>query len=243
MWTGVTPGDGPQEVHVVLLDNGRTDVLADTVGRQALRCIRCSACLNVCPVYERTGGHAYGSVYPGPIGAILTPLLRGRATTPRSTRCPTPPACAGPASRCARCGSTSRGARPPACAGRRPHAVRGRPSVQDVAMRAASWVLGTAGRDCALGRLAGRGAGVLGAVARAHRTRRTAGAGIAAVAGVQPGPRPATRRSRRQSPSATGGGAPTAVAGDRARGDPGPDPGGAARRAARRGAGGRRAGR
>ncbi|WP_121257357.1 lactate utilization protein B [Nocardioides ferulae] len=76
-WTGVTPGDGPQEVHVVLLDNGRTRVLADEVGRQALRCIRCSACLNVCPVYERVGGHAYGSVYPGPIGAILNPLLRG----------------------------------------------------------------------------------------------------------------------------------------------------------------------
>jgi L-lactate dehydrogenase complex protein LldF len=76
-WSGVTPGDGPQEVHVVLLDNGRTRALADEVGRQALRCIRCSACLNVCPVYERTGGHAYGSVYPGPIGAILTPLLRG----------------------------------------------------------------------------------------------------------------------------------------------------------------------
>jgi L-lactate dehydrogenase complex protein LldF len=77
MWHGVTPGDGPQEVHVVLLDNGRTRALADEVGRQALRCIRCSACLNVCPVYERVGGHAYGSVYPGPIGAILTPLLRG----------------------------------------------------------------------------------------------------------------------------------------------------------------------
>jgi iron-sulfur cluster protein len=77
MWTGVTPGDGPQEVHVVLLDNGRTRALADETGRQALRCIRCSACLNVCPVYERTGGHAYGSVYPGPIGAILNPLLRG----------------------------------------------------------------------------------------------------------------------------------------------------------------------
>jgi L-lactate dehydrogenase complex protein LldF len=77
MWTGVTPGDGPQEVHVVLLDNGRTRALADRVGRQALRCIRCSACLNVCPVYERVGGHAYGSVYPGPIGAILNPLLRG----------------------------------------------------------------------------------------------------------------------------------------------------------------------
>jgi len=61
----------------VLLDGGRTDVLADAVGRQALHCIRCSACLNACPVYERTGGHAYDSVYPGPIGAILTPQLSG----------------------------------------------------------------------------------------------------------------------------------------------------------------------
>jgi L-lactate dehydrogenase complex protein LldF len=77
MWTGVTPGDGPQDFHLVLLDNGRTRALADDVGRQALHCIRCSACLNVCPVYERTGGHAYGSVYPGPIGAILTPQLLG----------------------------------------------------------------------------------------------------------------------------------------------------------------------
>jgi L-lactate dehydrogenase complex protein LldF len=76
-WTGVRPGDGPQEFHLVLLDNGRTGVLADQVGRQALRCIRCSACLNVCPVYSRTGGHAYESVYPGPIGAILTPQLKG----------------------------------------------------------------------------------------------------------------------------------------------------------------------
>ena len=76
-WSGVTPDDGPQEVHVVLLDNGRSRALADDTGRQALRCIRCSACLNVCPVYERTGGHAYGSVYPGPIGAILNPLLQG----------------------------------------------------------------------------------------------------------------------------------------------------------------------
>ena len=76
-WTGVTEGDGPQEFHLVLLDNGRTRVLADEVGRQTLNCIRCSACLNVCPVYERTGGHAYHSVYPGPIGAILTPQLKG----------------------------------------------------------------------------------------------------------------------------------------------------------------------
>ena len=77
LWAGVTPGDGPQEFHLVLLDNGRTAVLADEVGREALHCIRCSACLNVCPVYERTGGHAYGSVYPGPIGAVLSPQLTG----------------------------------------------------------------------------------------------------------------------------------------------------------------------
>jgi L-lactate dehydrogenase complex protein LldF len=75
LWTGVTEGDGPREFHLILLDNGRTNVLADALGRQALRCIRCSACLNVCPVYSRTGGHAYDSVYPGPIGAILTPQL------------------------------------------------------------------------------------------------------------------------------------------------------------------------
>jgi L-lactate dehydrogenase complex protein LldF len=77
MWHGVTPGDGPQNFHLVLLDNGRSAVLADEIGRQALHCIRCSACLNVCPVYERTGGHAYGSVYPGPIGAVLSPQLTG----------------------------------------------------------------------------------------------------------------------------------------------------------------------
>jgi L-lactate dehydrogenase complex protein LldF len=76
-WTGTTDEDGPRTFHLVLIDNGRTDTLADEVGRQALRCIRCSACLNVCPVYERAGGHAYGSVYPGPIGAILSPQLRG----------------------------------------------------------------------------------------------------------------------------------------------------------------------
>jgi L-lactate dehydrogenase complex protein LldF len=77
IWTGVTRDDGPESVHIVLLDNGRTNALADHTGRQALRCIRCAACLNVCPVYERTGGHAYGATYPGPIGAILTPLMAG----------------------------------------------------------------------------------------------------------------------------------------------------------------------
>jgi len=77
LFTGVTPGDGPQEFHLVLLDNGRSAVLEDPEGRSALHCIRCSACLNSCPVYERTGGHAYGSTYPGPIGAILSPQMTG----------------------------------------------------------------------------------------------------------------------------------------------------------------------
>ena len=83
IWTGVTKNDGPQAVHIVLLDNGRTNVLKDQIGRQALRCIRCAACLNVCPVYERTGGHAYGATYPGPIGAILTPLMVGVEHAPQ----------------------------------------------------------------------------------------------------------------------------------------------------------------
>ncbi|MGH9623602.1 MAG: LutB/LldF family L-lactate oxidation iron-sulfur protein [Bryobacteraceae bacterium] len=76
LWTGITPGDGPREFHVVLLDNGRTNVLRDAASRETLDCIRCGACLNVCPVYRQTGGHAYGSVYAGPIGAILTPQLQ-----------------------------------------------------------------------------------------------------------------------------------------------------------------------
>ena len=75
MWTGVTEGDGPKEFHLVLMDNGRTKTLADPVGRQALACIRCGSCMNICPVYQHTGGHAYGSVYPGPIGSIITPQL------------------------------------------------------------------------------------------------------------------------------------------------------------------------
>ena len=77
LWTGVHPGDGPQHFHVVLLDNGRTGVLADAEARETLHCIRCAACLNTCPVYRQTGGHAYGSTYSGPIGAILTPQLNG----------------------------------------------------------------------------------------------------------------------------------------------------------------------
>jgi L-lactate dehydrogenase complex protein LldF len=77
IWTGVTPGDGPQEFHVILLDNGRTRMMANVRERETLNCIRCGACLNQCPVYRETGGHAYGSIYSGPIGAILSPQLNG----------------------------------------------------------------------------------------------------------------------------------------------------------------------
>jgi L-lactate dehydrogenase complex protein LldF len=82
VWTGVNAGDGtslrdgPRVFHVVLMDNARTEILSDPEGRQTLNCIRCAACQNVCPVYRQTGGHAYGSVYAGPIGAILTPQLQ-----------------------------------------------------------------------------------------------------------------------------------------------------------------------
>lgn len=69
--------EGPDELHVVLVDNGRSGILEDAKQSETLRCIRCSACLNVCPVYRQIGGHAYGSVYPGPIGAILTPQIAG----------------------------------------------------------------------------------------------------------------------------------------------------------------------
>jgi L-lactate dehydrogenase complex protein LldF len=76
IWTGVNASDGPKAFHVVLMDNARTGILADTEARQTLNCIRCAACQNACPVYRQTGGHAYGSVYAGPIGAILTPQLQ-----------------------------------------------------------------------------------------------------------------------------------------------------------------------
>jgi L-lactate dehydrogenase complex protein LldF len=71
--------EGPDELHIVLLDNGRSRMLAHPVTRQSLACIRCGACLNACPVYQQVGGHAYGSVYPGPIGAVITPQLVGIA--------------------------------------------------------------------------------------------------------------------------------------------------------------------
>jgi L-lactate dehydrogenase complex protein LldF len=74
---GEAEPDGPRELHLVLLDNGRTRILADPAARESLYCIRCGACLNVCPVYQSVGGHAYGWVYPGPMGAMITPQLLG----------------------------------------------------------------------------------------------------------------------------------------------------------------------
>jgi L-lactate dehydrogenase complex protein LldF len=76
LWTGVHAGDGPRAFHVILLDNGRTKLLHEEIERETLACIRCGACLNACPVYRETGGHAYGSIYSGPIGAILSPQLQ-----------------------------------------------------------------------------------------------------------------------------------------------------------------------
>jgi L-lactate dehydrogenase complex protein LldF len=168
LWTGVTPGDGPQTVHIVLIDNGRTDTLADPVGRQALRCIRCSACLNVCPVYERVGGHAYGSVYPGPIGAILSPQMTGagaNATLPYA--------------------STLCGACFDACPvridipqvlvhlrQRGVDAKRGRPSAERTAMRAMSWVMRDRRRYAAALRAARRGTAPLRWTSRSGQVRR-----------------------------------------------------------------------
>jgi L-lactate dehydrogenase complex protein LldF len=91
VWTGTHAGDGPEEFHVILLDNGRSRILRDAEAQQTLKCIRCGACQNVCPVYRQTGGHAYRSVYAGPIGAILTPqleqLLEGASLPYASSLC------------------------------------------------------------------------------------------------------------------------------------------------------------
>ncbi len=161
-WTGVTADDGPQTVHVVLVDNGRTRALADPVGRQALRCIRCSACLNVCPVYERTGGHAYGSVYPGPIGAILNPLM-GLEPGPREKSLPYA------STLCGYCFEVCPvridipdvlvHLRGKVVDARRDH---GFPGPEALAMRAAGWTFGRPGRLGAAQRLAGIGRRVLG---------------------------------------------------------------------------------
>jgi L-lactate dehydrogenase complex protein LldF len=71
--------DGPEEFHVVLVDNGRSELLADAEQREVLHCIRCGACLNICPVFRHVGGHTYGTTYPGPIGSVLTPHFKGIA--------------------------------------------------------------------------------------------------------------------------------------------------------------------
>jgi L-lactate dehydrogenase complex protein LldF len=174
-WTGVTPGDGPQEVHVILLDNGRTNVLSDQVGRQALRCIRCSACLNVCPVYERTGGHAYGSVYPGPIGAILTPMLRGIGHDAATDSLPYA------SSLCGACYEVCPVAIdiPEVLVHLRAQVVdahrSGVPHGQDVAMKAAGWTLGSSGRLGVAERLAGLAGRVV------TRSRRRSPGGRASV--------------------------------------------------------------
>ncbi len=73
--------DGPKEVHVILIDNGRTNVYAHQTMQAALRCIRCSACMNFCPVFDKLGGHAYLTTYPGPIGEVISPLMRGMEST------------------------------------------------------------------------------------------------------------------------------------------------------------------
>ncbi|MFP5020276.1 lactate utilization protein B [Pseudonocardia phyllosphaerae] len=190
-WTGVTPGDGPQEVHVVLLDNGRTDVLADPTGRQALRCIRCSACLNVCPVYERTGGHAYGSVYPGPIGAILTPQLRGVGTDPQTDSLPYA------SSLCGACFEVCpvRIDIPEVLVHLRAEVVEAHkaasrvPSVQDMAMTASSWALSSASRTGAAERVAGLAGRVASRFARHAPGGRD-------VLGALPGPAAAWADSR-----------------------------------------------
>jgi L-lactate dehydrogenase complex protein LldF len=182
MWSGVTTGDGPQEVHVVLFDNGRTRALADQIGRQALRCIRCSACLNVCPVYERTGGHAYGSVYPGPIGAILNPLLKGVGTTAQTDSLPYA------SSLCGACFDVCpvRIDIPSVLVDLRAQVVdahrSGVPNPEAAAMKAAAWSFGSGGR---LG-LVERGTGLVGRVAD-RLGRRTLPGGRRAI-GRLPGP-------------------------------------------------------
>ena len=180
IWTGVTPGDGPQAFHLILLDNGRTDVLSDTLGRQALRCIRCSACLNVCPVYERTGGQAYGSVYPGPIGAILTPQLRGIARHPVDKQTASLPFAS---SLCGACFDVCpvRIDIPEILVQLRGQVVRGSeashrlPSGEGVAMGAAAWTLRSPRRLGLAERLAGLGGRVVG---RRGRIRRLPGPGL-----------------------------------------------------------------
>jgi L-lactate dehydrogenase complex protein LldF len=170
-WTGVTPGDGPQTVHIVLVDNGRSATLADEVGRQALHCIRCSACMNVCPVYERVGGHAYQSVYPGPIGAILSPQMTGIEASSASKTLPF--------------ASTLCGACYDVCPVRinipevlvhlRQSAVdakRGKPSAERTAFKTLAWVMADKRRYARALRAARRGSAPLATVLRRRTVHR-----------------------------------------------------------------------
>lgn len=166
MWTGATEG---QDFHLVLLDNGRTATLADPSGRTALRCIRCSTCLNVCPVYERTGGHAYGSVYPGPIGAVLSPQLTGVSENPTLPFA---------SSLCGACYDVCPVAIdiPSMLVHLRTQVVDARtaahtvPRPEDAAMAAAAWAMRDPGRwrrlvrSARLGRILGRRSGKIGAL-------------------------------------------------------------------------------
>ncbi|KRE37664.1 (4Fe-4S)-binding protein [Janibacter sp. Soil728] len=190
-WSGVTEGDGPQECHVVLLDNGRTRALADEVGRQALRCIRCSACLNICPVYERTGGHAYGSVYPGPIGAILNPLLKGVGHDEQVDSLPFA------SSLCGACYEVCpvKIDIPTVLVDLRAQVVDAhredrRPHAEAAAMRAGAWAMGSS-RRMALGQ---RASGLAGAVL--GRVSRRANASGRQVLGWLPSPGSAWTRTR-----------------------------------------------
>ena len=207
MWTGVTPGDGPQDVPPgAARQRPHRRAGRRASAAQALHCIRCSACLNVCPVYERTGGHAYGSVYPGPIGAVLVAAAdRASRTTPR---CRTRRRCAAPASTPARCGSTSRrcwctcgpstsrrGAAPAACRPPRRSRWRRRPGRWRGPRRFGRGASGRAGSG-------GCSAGARDRISRA----------AAAAVGVDGEPRPA--RCRRPRRSASGGRAPGARVND-----------------------------
>ena len=212
LWTGVTPGDGPQEFHLILLDNGRTNALADEVGRAALHCIRCSACLNVCPVYTRTGGHAYGSVYPGPIGAVLTPQLTGmhghddlellaavRVVAVRGLLRRLP----GEDRHPEHCWSSSG-------PGRWTPTAATPPGGWDAAMKAAAWVMSDEKRFAAAEKGLAAGRLIAGARARSRTCRRRCPAGPAAATCPHPrhrrsgtGAKTAHRRGRRMSSAAT----------------------------------------
>ncbi|MGI5122589.1 LUD domain-containing protein [Marinactinospora thermotolerans] len=165
-------GDGPRDVHVVLVDAGRSRALAAPAGRDALRCVHCTACLDVCPVFERVGARPYGSVRPGPIGAALTPLLEGTATA-RTASLPFASTLCGACADVCPVGVDV----PEVLLELRARVVDERranpvPTPESVAMRSAEWVLGDERRYAAAQATAIRWARLL---ARAGRIRRLPG--------------------------------------------------------------------